>query len=870
MTEINKAGETNSLGHIDIPQGQYRSQIDALTDAVRQLGGKAEISPGSTTVNDPLSAPYILYVNSYTGSDKFVSGEYASADDGTFEQKMRRISLQRLECGYTEARPFKTINRAAIEAGIITSKDYLNLPGNLCGDLVTIVVQSGVHDVINDPGTGTPGVWADGYEPDAAELEKFNAADGGVILPRGCSVVSMDLRKTNLRPTYVPAFAQEAADYSNRSSIFRVTGTGYYYGFTFLDKPNYTESHHLLDTFSFAGRTRVDAFYAKILASFGASSGVSTLARTRNSEVRIVGPQPAPGKQDQTTDTVESASPYIYNCSIRSVYGLSGIFANGAEVEGFKSMVVAQYTAISMQKDMRCWQRYNAGAWNTINQADYDQYINETPDNVRMDPRYRSIHIRCVNRAIIQEVSVFAIGQGIHHAVASGGELTITNSNSNFGGCASLAEGFVDYSFATDKNWNVSRIRVAEDLSTLENDFQTYFLGEVDASVGTGDTATAIKLTAALEGDANNEPALLKRDGFSLNNYGGTSYIWIENPNGNDYYAPLNDPAWETGAKDVINVSSAFVTAVDGDKPTGNASGPTPPLAGKRMYVRRLRDVRSPDQRRYSLICNNTSSDSRNIIRDYGLQTDTSDSKIDSEIDALEPIVVANVGTRVPESGVQRTNDIELRRAAASDAWDDRGEYYSQYHKDENYYRPGDTVRYKNKHWKCIEEHIATSTFDTNKWDENYVHMPEDFAAEDYFKNAQPVLIFDKDKDNTLADGLLGYTNTDFTNDSQLRMQLRTATDYLGLYSFLRSLGFNNTDAHTILLPKPEADRERNPNSALDGIGNPSGAANSWDNWVFQMRRPSNIRLFGQAFEWAGQLNYTKALPQYQRDLSAF
>ena len=530
-------------------------------------------------------------------------------------------------------------------------------------------------------------------------------------------------------------------------------------------------------------------------------------------------------------------------------------------------MVVAQYTAISLQKDMRCWQRYNAGAWNTIDQADYDQYINETPDNVRMDPRYRSIHVRCVNRAIIQEVSVFAIGQGIHHAVASGGELTITNSNSNFGGCASLAEGFVDYSFETDKNWNVSRIRVAEDLGTLENDFQTYFLGTIDASVA--NSATAIKLEDALEGDANNEPALLKRDGFSLNNYGGTNYIWIENPNGNDYYAPLDDPAWETGAKDVINVSSTFVTAIDGDSPTNNASGPTPPLAGKRIYVRRLRDVRSPDQRRYSLICNNTSADSRNIIRDYGLQTDTSDAAIDSEIDALEPIVVANVGTRVPESGVQRTNDIELRRAAASDAWDDRGEYYSQYHKDENYYRPGDTVRYQNKHWKCIEEHIATSSFDTDKWDENYVHMPEDFAAEDFFKNAQPVLIFDKDKDNTLANGLLGYTNADFANDGQLRMQLRTATDYLGLYSFLRSLGFSNTEAHTILLPKSEADRERNPNSALDGIGNPSGAANSWDNWVFQMRRPSNIRLFGQAFEWAGQLNYTKALPQYQRDLSA-
>ena len=873
MTEIRKAGETNSLGHIDVPQGEFRSQISALTDAVRQLGGNPEISPGSTVVNDPLSAPYILYVNSYTGSDKFVTGDYASADDGSFEQKMRRIANQRLECGYTEARPFKTINRAAIEAGIITSKDYLDLPGNLCGDLVTIVVQSGVHDVINDPAGGSPTAWVDGYEPDEGDLQVFNAADGGVILPRGCSVVSMDLRKTNLRPTYVPAFDEERADYSNRSSIFRVTGTGYYYGFTFLDKPNYNESHHLLDTFSFAGRARVDAFYAKILASFGASSGVSTLARTRNSEVQIVGPQPLPGFQSETTDTVESASPYIYNCSIRSVLGMSGIFANGAEVEGFKSMVVAQYTAISMQKDMRCWQRYNSGAWNTIDQADYDQYINETPDNVRMDPRYRSIHIRCVNRAIIQEVSVFAIGQGIHHAVGSGGELTVTNSNSNFGGGCALAEGFVDYSFNTDKNWNVGFIKTAQDIESLRGQISNYFLGTIIDSEGNG--STNITIEEELDGEEENRPDVLAIDGFSLDNYGGTNLLWAENPNGPDYYAPLADRAWRTSSKDILRITAPFVSAKDDFSPTDDPTSELPPIAGMRVYVRRLRDTRTVDQRRYSLICNNTASDSRNIVRDYGLQTDTASSSIDSEIGEKEPIIVATVSVKKAEGGVQRTNEIELRRAAASKRWDKNGAYNGTddsgsngYHEANNYYRPGDVVRYANKHWKCIFEHVGEA-FDDSKWDECFVHMHEDYPAEDYFKNVQPIIYFDKDQDDTNSDSLLGYDVDALSTDDELKRQVRTATDYLGLYSFLRSLGFNGGEAHNILAPKSDADRILNPNTAFDGISQPSGAANSWDNWEIQFRRPSNIRLFGHAFEWAGQLNYTKALPQYQRDLSA-
>ena len=135
--------------------------------------------------------------------------------------------------------------------------------------------------------------------------------------------------------------------------------------------------------------------------------------------------------------------------------------------------------------------------------------------------------------------------------------------------------------------------------------------------------------------------------------------------------------------------------------PTNDDANQFLPIAGKRIYIRRLRDTRSLDQRKYSLICNNT-ADSRNIVRDYGLQTDTDSAVIDSEIEADEPIIAATVGILKATGGVQRTNEIELRRAAASDQWDDRGEYRSAYHENNNYYRPGDTVRYANKHWKCI------------------------------------------------------------------------------------------------------------------------------------------------------------------------
>ena len=64
MTELNRAGQNNSLGDLNISQGNYRDQSDYVSDAIRQLGGKADIEPGANTdLTDPLNAPYVLYVN---------------------------------------------------------------------------------------------------------------------------------------------------------------------------------------------------------------------------------------------------------------------------------------------------------------------------------------------------------------------------------------------------------------------------------------------------------------------------------------------------------------------------------------------------------------------------------------------------------------------------------------------------------------------------------------------------------------------------------------------------------------------------------------------------------------------------------------
>ena len=54
------------------------------------------------------------------------------------------------------------------------------------------------------------------------------------------------------------------------------------------------------------------------------------------------------------------------------------------------------------------------------------------------------------NDAIIQLVSVFAIGFNKHFMCESGGDASITNSNSNFGQIALVSDGFKKEAFGKD------------------------------------------------------------------------------------------------------------------------------------------------------------------------------------------------------------------------------------------------------------------------------------------------------------------------------------------------------------------------------------------------------------------------------------
>jgi len=460
--------------------------------------------------------------------------------------------------GNSALRPFKTLQRAFLEVSRFSYRVGLS---NDEFDAFSIYLYPSEYVIDNRPGLADynqiqPFNENTNFDITSAsnELYKFNSVRGGVICPRGCSVVGSDLRRTKIVPKYVPyptvqgSLGITAANEPVATSIFKVTGATYFWQFSFFDgdtngvyyrddlsqiAPNF--SHHKLTCFTFANTEDLNLYYQKISKAYATipdSSGIISQdqLQARVEENRIVGPisdefavsqiirngQTAtaftvdelgnpknhgfsvgvavnisgvtgPTDQDQLLyngsffvtsaqgnqftyqmssepsgnaigsnilvkveiDTVDSASPYAFNLSLRSVWGINGMHADGAEATGFKSMVVAQFTGISLQKDDRAFVVYNPTTEQYEAQAaGSGAHINGL---AKYRKGWRHAHIKASNDAFIQVVSVFAVGFGDHFFSESGGDLSITNSNSNFGNTSLRSKGFKSAAFTKDK-----------------------------------------------------------------------------------------------------------------------------------------------------------------------------------------------------------------------------------------------------------------------------------------------------------------------------------------------------------------------------------------------------------------------------------
>ena len=218
-------------------------------------------------------------------------------------------------------------------------------------------------------------------------------------------------------------------------------------------------------------------------------------------------------------DSVESASPYVFNCSIRSTWGMCGMWADGSRSTGFRSMVVAQYTGVSLQKDDRAFIRYDefSNTWNQASLKDaFGTVAYHTKGDAYWKDDWRNFHIRASNDSFIQCVSVFAVGFHDHFLMESGGDMSITNSNSNFGNTSLHAIGHKGYAFNQDKGGFITDIippRSVRDAplsaigtsnadARINAEKQSYYTLDVKAS---NDAANNTKLY--LGGDTVRDPA---------------------------------------------------------------------------------------------------------------------------------------------------------------------------------------------------------------------------------------------------------------------------------------------------------------------------------------------------------------------------
>ena len=245
---------------------------------------------------------------------------------------------------------------------------------------------------------------------------------------------------------------------------------------------------------------------------------------------------PALGQNCQAlaeVDSVESASPYVFNCSIRSTWGICGIWANGLKATGFKSVVIAQYTGVSLQQDDRSFIRYDEYS-DTFNQASLTDAFATTTYHTKGDAywkdEWRNFHVRASEDAFIQCVSIFAVGFADHFLMESGGDMSITNSNSNFGNTSLHAIGHKGYSFNQDKAGYITDIvppqQVVDSSANVEkvqyytvdiqgtiqnsNNYTKLFLGSDDITTPTNRPAATI--TGYRVGARSNEKLHVKLD----------------------------------------------------------------------------------------------------------------------------------------------------------------------------------------------------------------------------------------------------------------------------------------------------------------------------------------------------------------------
>ncbi len=969
------------------------------------------------------------------------------------------------------ARPFATLNRAMIE---VARRSILSgRADDLYNGRFTILLLPGRNIVYNEPGVtlGEFETLVSGFQEDQPltqdQLRIFNGPDGGLLVPRGTSIIALDLRKTVLQPTYYPFWSRTLYEVDPtlleaRSAILKWTGNCYFTSFTFKDKvgevsvttiegdaddvailksvrphgfrtlvtsssssneviaadrvtlsypsgvsqlyaetpvavageyyadpidtftfrlrrvsdaslllrrdlPEYgtpganppefvnltyaLTSHHRLTALEYATQVELNTFYSKVQRAFSllTFSGTVNNAEVAPGETTIVANTPT--IPDYGLDTVINSSPYIFNCSVRSDWGLSAAVVDGSKVSGFKSALFCNFTVVSLQNDAEVYEIYDSvsQSWISLKQkysnasaTPIDEVTNEEAISYLISPAVKVEDVRFFfrpkfdlnggtkssgltnpesdtrhyavltsNGGFSQIVSSFAIGVGINYWALSGGQVSVTNANSNFGGIALRAEGFAGIGTAggaeqADTGFIVEGIRRPAAITR-----QMVIDGANIKKLYGGSRITATTNSTLVLDVAFETSSILP---FTLKP--GT-YIWVENyATGSTYKAQLatTGPVLSNGnlTINIVSGTNDIHTAVSGGVSVEDLSLP---------YIRRFIDPRPPVDRNYSLWLSNSNGGHRppevasilrfaetpgagttNLLK-IGAQLDpglnggwghifqVSDSRTKAEGDnpnGADPLIV-------PANSAYNYY-VTLLPVDQFRPWIEEGANGFDTNPVDTDYPQGfyasylDRVYYAAKNDQALTELKPLPTSGLSVWlrSKNFEYcQPVEDAwqyqegisnAEDPFYDSYPSgatyprgvqydrtnptfnLVIDEDNGTSTLGILNTSGNTNLANPSLYDpwwQPSKTAVTRL-----LALLGFAYDDIDDIL--QPQLWTSRNVSSDSLPSVTTAGYALATGKWPVEFNRPSAIRCGNHTWEWSGYINYAKGLQRYQ------
>jgi len=816
---------TSGTGAVAVALGSMFSIVSGVLNVVTQTGVNYT---NITATNNYVGAnPKLLVASTDASNNQILSWQdsaafiNASIDLRLAAEQTARAYYVNTEVGndsFTTSgnrlSPFKSVNRACLE---VARRSYTPSGSNIFNNCV-IYILSGTHIIDNRRGTATVNPTSTAADLNSLlltnSLNYFNSVSGGVIIPRGCSIKGIDVRNTVVTPLFVP---NPTAPGTGNTSLFKVTGGCFINQFAIVDNPQVLSSHHLLKAFTFANASDLTLYYQKVYAAFAALDNLSTPNLIPNIlETQIVADSSASNVDFNgypSISAISGASPYIFNVSLRSRFGMCGILADGNEVTGFKSMVAAQFTCVS-------------------NQVDPNAYVVDTTDPIEgknYSPGYRHYGFKAINDAYAQLVSCFVIAAGTHYWVDQGGQLSITNSTSDFGGISLYAAGSSTTALIQDTGFAGVRLIPP---TLITSDIRELIVGNLDP---TSVTATSIGTTVLLgvapvafinssyiyvriadptqQGQYVTLQSALVSTGLTVipkNDLTGASFN-VQSLNDTDHqntiYAYINclgayryQSTWFNSSTSLAgNINAALATEIARRKVY---------LTGANLFVARVSERRTSENRNYQLLITVPSSSRAptvNYLLSHPLFAALGHSYYIAGATVVDPALLTGDTTCTSLPGT--VYKVTILRAN----------------------RPDTQTGAQALIGDQIQDLGLTP---------NYASLLSNLDARLYPSISSGL---------TVISGL-----TSVSVDT-------TSASYLTMQRLFKDLGYSAEAIATLLLPSLEGTLV-NRYRCLPNLG--STVVNSAFN--FNLTRPSLIRCSGHTWEWVGYRNYSTALPNLQ------